>query len=368
MTTKIWEFKAIDTLFFRDGTPHNAGEGGGLGIKSIFPPYIFTIQGAVRSGLARGQGWTPDGNTSFPKELGTEDSLGEISFEGPYLKHNGDYLFPVPLNLLHKDLEKFGRLMPQKSYETDMGKVRLPALTEKLSGVKTMDEYMIKKDVLYKLLGGQRLTLSKDDFIKKSELWGIEERTGIGIEKSTRTSKEGMLYFTSHVRPEPELSIVVKVKGIDEKWHQQAPRVIPLGGEGRMATVSITDDEKIVPEMPELKVEEGKIRFTVTLITPGCVWPLDNYLSMAKAIEDLIKKGFPSIPGKCVSACIGKLKQVGGFDVERREPRPLIPIIPAGSVWFYEGDAGDINTLKDLHGKVSNPLGFNQIIIGNWGF
>jgi hypothetical protein len=47
LTTKIWEFKAVDTLFFRDGTPYNAGEGGGLGIKSIFPPYIFTLQGAV---------------------------------------------------------------------------------------------------------------------------------------------------------------------------------------------------------------------------------------------------------------------------------------------------------------------------------
>jgi CRISPR type III-B/RAMP module-associated protein Cmr3 len=207
---------------------------------------------------------------------------------------------------------------------------------------------------------------NKKDFIDKSELWEEEERTGIGIEKSTRTSKQGMLYFTSHIRPKPELSIVVKVRGINEKWHQKVPSALPLGGEGRMATVKICDDKNIIPPMPELKVDAGKIRFTVILITPGCILPSETIRNPVKDMEDLIKKGYPSIPGSCISACIGKLKQIGGFDIKKREPRPLIPIIPAGSMWFYEGDAKGIDTLKNLHGKVSNPLGFNQIIIGNW--
>lgn len=367
MTTKIWEFKAVDTLFFRDGTPYNAGEGGGLGIKSIFPPYIFTLQGAVRAGLAMGQGWIPNGDTPFPEELGDGDDLGEISFEGPYLKYGKDYLFQVPSNLLHKDLEKFSRVVPgKKPYDTDMGKVRLPVLEEAISGAKTMDNFMIKEDVLNNLLDREKSTLNKKDFIDKSELWEEEERTGIGIEKSTRTSKQGMLYFTSHIRPKPELSIVVKVRGINEKWHQKVPSALPLGGEGRMATVKICDDKNIIPPMPELKVDAGKIRFTVILITPGCILPSETIRNPVKDMEDLIKKGYPSIPGSCISACIGKLKQIGGFDIKKREPRPLIPIIPAGSMWFYEGDAKGIDTLKNLHGKVSNPLGFNQIIIGNW--
>lgn len=368
MTTSIWEFKAIDTLFFRDSTPHNAGEGGGLGIKSIFPPYIFTLQGAIRAGLAMGQGWAPNGDISFPEELGDGDDLGEISFEGPYLKYGEDHLFTVPLNLVHKDLKQFSRVAPQeKSYDTDMGRVRLPILVESIKGAKSMNDFMIKEDVLNILLSGEKLTFSKEDFINKSKLWKEEERTGIAIEKATGTSKDGMLYFTSHIRPEPELSIAVKVKGINKEWLQKVPSVLALGGEGRMATVEITDDKTIFPPMPELKTEAGKIRFTVTLLTPGCVWPFETMQNTTKDMEDLIKKGYPSIPGNCVSACIGKLKQVGGFDLKKREPRPLIPIIPPGSMWFYEGDAKDADTLKKLHGRVVNPLGFNQIIIGNWG-
>jgi CRISPR-associated protein Cmr3 len=368
LTTRIWEFEAIDTLFFRDGTPHNAGEGGGLGIKSIFPPYIFTLQGAIRTGLAIGKGWTPDSDIPFPEKLGDGDYLGEISFEGPYLKYGKDHLFPVPLNLLHKGLEKFSLVVPQeKSYDTDMGKVRLPVLVEALRGAKSMSDFMITEDILNNLLNGEKLNVNKKGFIEKSELWEEEERAGIGIDKSTRTSKQGMLYFTSHIRPKPKLSIVVKVKGINEKWHQNVPSVIPLGGEGRMATVKITDDKTILPPMPELKIEAAKIRFTVTLITPGCIWPLEDTGKITGCMKNLIKKGYQVIPGNCISACIGKLKQVGGFDIEKREPRPLIPIIPPGSMWFYEADAKDIDTLKNLHGNVSNPLGFNQIIIGNWG-
>ena len=111
--------------------------------------------------MAIGQGWTPNGDIPFPKELGDGDYLNKISFEGPYLKYGKDYLFPVPLNLLHKDLDKFSRVVPQKSYDTDMGRVRLPVLTEILRGARTMDDFMIKEDILYNFLNGEKLNVDK---------------------------------------------------------------------------------------------------------------------------------------------------------------------------------------------------------------
>jgi CRISPR-associated protein Cmr3 len=368
LMTRIWEFRAIDTLFFRDGTPHNAGEGGGVSIKSVFPPYMFTLQGAIRTGLAMGQGWTPTGEIAFPVELGDSRDLGEISFEGPYLKVEEDYLFLIPLNLLYSELNGFARVLPgEKLLETDMGKVRLPVLEKGIQGAKIMNDFLVKADVLEKILGNGDSTFREEDFIEKSSLWREEKRTGIAIEKSRGASEDSMLYFTSHIRPDPKLSIVVKVKGISEQWHQKAPLVLSLGGEGRMAVVQIKEDEDILPPMPELKVDETKIRFTVTLVTPGCIWPFTTMEDIRHGMNSLIKNGYPFIPGNCISACIGKVQQLGGFNIEKREPRPLIPIIPPGSMWFYEGHAKDIAVLEKLHGKVTNPMGFNQIIIGNWG-
>lgn len=366
MTSKIWEFNAMDTLFFRDGTPHNAGEGGGLGVKSIFPPYILTLQGAVRAGLAIGQDWSLDGDKPFPKELGDGDDLGKVSFEGPYLKYQDDYLFEVPLNLLHKDLREFSRVVPgEKYYETDIGRNRFPLLVKGIQGAKTMNNYLITGYALGRFLRGEDISAS--DFFNKSKLWSEEERTGIGIERTNRSTKQGMLYFTTHIRTKQNLAIVVKVKGISEAWHATVPQVLYLGGEGRMARVRISEDREIIPPMGEIKNKSDKIRFTVTLVTPGCCWPSDTIEDVTKETQDIIEKGYSFIPGNCVSACISKIKQVGGFDIKKREPRPLIPIIPPGSTWFYEGHSEDIHTLRSLHGKTSNSFGFNQIIIGNWG-
>ena len=368
MKVRIWEFKALDTLFFRDSTPHDAGEGGGTGVKSLFPPYIFTLQGAIRTGLALGQGWTPRGEIPFPAELGDGDNLGQVSFEGPYFKQGKDYLFQVPLNLLHRNFEEFSCVEPgTELFHTDMGKVRLPKLAKAIEGAKIMNDYLITGNGFKKLLNGEKFRFAREDFVEKSKLWHEEERAGIAIDRVSGTSKDRMLYFTSHIRPEQELSIAVKVKGIDEDWHRQAPSLLSLGGEGRMAAVHIGEDQAILPPMPDLLMKDGKTRFTATLLTPGCIWPYRSLEDITKEMELLIEKGLPSIPGNCISACIGKMHQLGGFDLAKREPRPLIPVIQPGSMWFYEGEEKDIDLLQELHGKVLNPLGFNQIIIGIWG-
>ena len=54
MGAMLWAFGSLDTFFFRDGTPYNAGEGGATGIKVPFPLYDH-LQGAIRTALAMGQ-------------------------------------------------------------------------------------------------------------------------------------------------------------------------------------------------------------------------------------------------------------------------------------------------------------------------
>lgn len=81
----------------------------------------------------------------------------------------------------------------------------------------------------------------------------------------------------------------------------------------------------------------------------------------------VIKNGPPGIPGECISACIGKSVQAGGWDTQNFRPRPLEPLIPSGSTWFYEAGENELEQVLSLHGEVfDDALGFGQILIGLW--
>ncbi len=73
--------------------------------------------------------------------------------------------------------------------------------------------------------------------------------------------------------------------------------------------------------------------------------------------------------GKVIFACIGRTQRVGGWDSIQKAPVALKPLLPAGSVWFMEAEAGVESQLHALHGKhIGNRTnwGFGQIFIGTW--
>ena len=81
----VWTFRALDALFFRDGTPFHQGEGGFVQPKGTFPPTIMTLQGAIRTALAGWRGWDPGRETDWPAELGGPEDRGVLQLYGPYL-------------------------------------------------------------------------------------------------------------------------------------------------------------------------------------------------------------------------------------------------------------------------------------------
>ncbi len=174
------------------------------------------------------------------------------------------------------------------------------------------------------------------------------------------------------------MKILVITEGIPAGWYQRVPEILPLGGEGRFAGVDIQDyAADILPEMPLLVRDEGMVNFTVSLVTPGCfgfgqVPDSDPHYPdrVASEIDYIIRNSYREVPGNCLSACVGKLSQLGGWDIMNQEPRPLLPVIPAGSAWFFQADVKDTDRISALHGQClgdNNGYGFNQIIIGTWG-
>ncbi|HHX51769.1 MAG TPA: hypothetical protein GX711_10060, partial [Clostridia bacterium] len=93
---RLWLLSGVDSWFFRGARSFRAGEGGVQHIASLFPPSIITLQGLVRLTLAMGKGWTPNQPATWPKEeLGDEENLGKLRLQGPFLRYNERWFFPV---------------------------------------------------------------------------------------------------------------------------------------------------------------------------------------------------------------------------------------------------------------------------------
>lgn len=370
MTEKIWCFQALDTFFFRDGTPFNSGEGGQMGARSFFPPYMTTLQGAIRTTLAATQGWTAKKKDLWPTELGDPDNLGALQLKGPYLVWGGEVLLPAPLLLMRRkenELEEYLRLKPGKKVECDFGRaVRLPVPSKNVSGAKLLSDAWLTPSGMSEVLKGA--VPGKNEVKISEDLWQEEYRVGLKRDQKTRVAVDKHLYSSLHIRSGNKLlgnklSIAVSVSGVPAEWHEKVATLVCLGGEGRPAQLSVKDNiSELIPTCPMLKSSGDLLRFTVTLITPG-------YYTNSEKLQKVLKQGPEEVVGQCVSACLGKLGQAGGWDMVENSPRPLRPLVPVGSTWFFEARKHEQDEIKAWHGKFigdENDHGFGQILIGRW--
>ncbi|KKM12004.1 hypothetical protein SY88_05660 [Clostridiales bacterium PH28_bin88] len=361
---KLWMFEALDTWFFRDGTPFNMGEGGRGEVRCGFPPSSNTLQGVIRQLIAELRGWTPEKPERWPEELGSPEDLGQLHLRGPYLNFAGEWLFPAPLLLMRKksvgERHVLMRLRPNSaSTLTEIGEVRLPVLVGEHGGVAPLEGWLTGRGLARTLAGG----LPDDGSIRPtSSLWEYEYRLGIGRERETRTAKDELLYTTYHVRPARGLKLGVLVGGVPDDWQPNFTKLVRFGGEGRLARVEVKDPGPILPEQPELTVRDGTIHFTATLVTPARFGSPDK-------LREILRHGPLGEVANCISACIGKLRQVGGWDLANKSPKPLLPALPAGSTWFYEAPASAIDHIKAIHREALGPFspyGDGEIVLGTW--
>ncbi|WP_449241546.1 type III-B CRISPR module-associated Cmr3 family protein [Desulfoscipio gibsoniae] len=360
---KMWKFAALDTFFFRDGMPYNAGEGGQTGVNGCFPPFMSTLQGVIRTTLAYGQGWTPETQQKWPEELGTPSDLGQLKLKGPYLLIDDQVLFAVPLLLSKQESSGiYVRLVPaEKEINCDLGAVRLPVSRPKLFGAKPPEKEWLTTEGMNAML--EEGVPAFGQVRRQDELWHEEYRVGLEIKDATRTAVDKKLYSCVHTRPTHNISLGVGVDGVPSNWQDNLCEIVRLGGEGRLARLDIGDFDLTLPECPSLKPKNGVVKFTVILITPA-------YFNTAGAARKAIQQGPDGIPGRHVSACIGKVQQAGGWDMVNHCPRPLNPVLPPGSAWFYEADGKFLEQIVALHGGFlgdNTDYGYGQLLIGRWG-
>jgi len=345
---KTFALAPLDAWFFRDGRPYNEKEASQADVASVFPPPARTLSGALRAALARANGWSGSGRWT-PKlnaALGSSpNDLGALQFTGPFLIKGGHALWPLPRHLLGRAQERWeltAFLRPDN---------KLPP-GESRDGLKPAETAWITTTALNVLLEGKRP--DGTDIFPPGTLWAHEPRVGLRRDETRHTTGEGALYSPAYVRLHRCVALGVCIAGVPDELTADIPPLFPLGGESRLARCDAWPHNPL-PEPPPRDSfrpdATGRIRFSAVLLTPGCFRE-------------------PSLPGAAiVSACVGRPHLIGGWDSLKREPLPLHPFAPAGSVWFCTASGDDFSSILAQHGKHIGPYaahGFGHIVIGLW--
>lgn len=361
---------AVDTLFFRDGTPFTSEGTGQSDPGGMFPPSPDTVSGALRAALARSNGWDGRPNTWPKSVLGDgADDLGRVSFEGPFVLKDGHLWVPVPRHVVgiieNGEWRPAALLGPGEGVICDLGDdIRLPDVVRNDQGVSPYDlvpgeDYWMSLDSLREVLWGG--LPPESTVVPNQKLWRTERRIGLTRSQATRAAEEGMLYSALHIRLAPDVSLGVRVYGVPDDWRSPAGSLLPLGGEGRLVECSFWRDSELdALDMPLHEVASCG-RAMVIALTPVI---LDASVYRGRA--PLRELG----GARVVSACLDRAMRLGGWDSLKKQPRPIRSVLPAGSVFFCEvapGQPIEIDTSPGFPRIGERTAhGYGVVAIGVW--
>lgn len=364
-----------DVLMFRDGKPFSGGDDHYA--KSIFPPSPSTFYGAIRSKILSErypqyesfkEGNIPEG---IKEIIGTSLLPGSLTITNILIARQENRviqpIFPTP-----KDIVKLKGvfetnlfiLKPEEKLKNRI-KTNLPSLLHSplwLETEKPIEEIsgFLTKEMFENYLNGG----IPEKIIKSDDLYQKEERVGIMKDRIRKAAATGALYSVEYIRLNEGVGFILELGGIKDFPNEGLLR---LGGDHRSAFYKETNFSMPDTETVKQIIEDSK-RFKIILLTPAIFsngW-----------IPDWVdeKTGKWKIDGlilKLVSAAVGKPVYIGGFDLVKGMPKNMKKQVPAGSVYYFEVQEGNINGifntfwLKSISSEKQNE-GFGISIIGGY--
>jgi CRISPR-associated protein Cmr3 len=322
----MWvEFKAFDSLFFRDAKPF--GKGSEFRAASVFPPPASVLRGALRTAYFTRHMDEFAEFTRHTEDL-TYDPTGGLTVRAVFLKDRRGVRIPLPLNFaVHKTIQNLAYVMkPVKS--PAISSYRLPyalhteiAETTEASG----DTFIYFKEYDSCLRGEPKAEFY---YNRLSEFVTHEIKTGIEIDSGTGTAQESMLYQTEFVRPVNKhgdavtvLADVHEIDGMPEKG------IVRLGGEGKTAFYEETENpfEAVPPEI-------GR-HFSLTLLSPAIFktgW-LPGFID-----GETFTGRAGGLTLRLIAAAAGRPVSISGFDMRVKKQKKLYHAVPVGSVYYFE--------------------------------
>ena len=364
--TQYLKLAALDTLFFRGPERFDAEAGGGAYLSSLFPPHPGTVFAALNSALLNGAGLADD--PAHEHEDGPRARAGHHTSRGPWLHHlDHGVLLPAPLSLLADEAGTVHVLRPSgQTYQTDLGSagdtgggVCLPTAPHAAQNVKALEDAWLPVAAYEQWLNGK--APSKTQVLYAKDLWALERHTGLARDRESHTAIESQLYSAAHVRPSSKVSLIVGLPNRDAGTAWPSSAHMPLGGEGRAVWVDALPNAIALPGCAKLSPDKNDtLRFTLTLITPGlgAAWGV----APGKAVRE-------GVPGTVVCCALGKPLRIGGFDTKMCMPERVRSARAAGSVWWMEAKASDLDTVLSLHNTcigAASSQGYGHVMVGAW--
>lgn len=376
-----WRFQAVDSWFFRETRAHDAV--GVSELNSVFPPPVRTLLGAIRTWLGDQEGvnWKTFAGNVDHAWLGDADSTGQLSLAGMQLRakdNNGEWqrLWPCPANLMQaKETPNSGedtptstitRLLPGSVEYTDLGHVALPeadpAAAAPPPGSKVLEDAWLTDAGASAWLAGK--VPEPSDIWTLGDLVASEPRLGIARDNQRATVVKGQLYQTRHLRFTRDVTVELWLRGVPDALLNTAinhPQTLRLGGEGRMAEVTVTRETNM--DLPAACQPGSTGQLALWLTSPLPLAPLDADAGLpgfrAKRVtvdgtpQDVWEGELNGIPLQIMANCRPRAYREGGWDQQHHRPKAVRSYLPPGSVVFckYPDDTPWQQVIDALHGK-----------------
>lgn len=371
MYIKITPF---DTLFFRTGRPFSIGLDTWADI--VFPPPPSTFYGALRSYFIFRGGTLYEFRKGIHKfkeiigevvENGENDQkakYGNLGLKGIFLYKDSVPYFPLPLDIVEIKRDK---------------KLDLLCFDKKSTlfiSNYSLEHYLIwqKKEQVEEAYGWieindfkEYLKNEKEQYKphKDSEFFIKEEKVGIARSRTTFTSKEGYLYRIPLIRMRQNTVFLVEVEGIEGDLLPNSD-VIQLGGENKVAKFEVLSEDPL-KELKNLDFDFSNGFFKLYLATPAVF--KNGWIPEWIKLDDFISE-YKGVKLKLVACALGRPISISGWDLVKKEPKPLRKAVPAGSVYYFKilGNSVDSEKIKGIFHFQDISDRFNDIDYPKEGF
>lgn len=328
MATGYLKITPFDGLFFGKGRPFSIGDESWTEAELLPPPGV--VWGALASQLFYTNGGKPPKPEDFkigpPILMGEQETFSSLMVSAPldiFLTDEGKkyhHAFfwqrnditdksEVPLFMTHQGQNVL--LRPHTKEEVELPEQRL------ISWGDLYEAYISETAKMEFGLSLSSLTNSVD----------TEYKIGIKRSEDTRSAEEGKLFTVQFSHLKPGMSFLVPY---ENKTGTAFPEsgVLKLGGEGKLAAYRHIASNSLLLEQMEYRqkrLEEDETPYSFFKLLALMPLPLDENGGLQ----------LPDNNGlQVLGGVTGKPILVGGFDYDKRRPKPLKYYAPAGSVWI----------------------------------